>query len=59
MAEKLFGAKSELVVLGVEPKDYTTWNIGLSDEVRAAFPDFLALARKEIAAWLERYGERA
>ena len=59
MAEKLFGAKSELVVLGVEPKDYTTWNIGLSDEVRAVFPDFLALARKEIGAWLERYGEQA
>ena len=56
MAEKLFGTKSELLVLGVEPKDYVTWNIGLSDDVRAAFPEFLALARKEIGEWLKRYG---
>lgn len=34
MAEKLFGTKSELLVLGVEPKDYVTWNIGLSDDVQ-------------------------
>ena len=38
MAEKLFGTKSELLVLGVEPKDYVTWNIGLSDDVQAVFP---------------------
>ena len=56
MAEKLFGTKSELLVLGVEPKDYVTWNIGLSDDVRAVFPEFLALARKEIGEWLKRYG---
>ena len=56
MAEKLFGTKSELLVLGVEPKDYVTWNIGLSDDVQAVFPEFLALARKEIGEWLKRYG---
>lgn len=56
MAEKLFGAKSELLVLGVEPKDYVTWNIGLSEDVQAVFPEFLALARKEIGEWLKRYG---
>ena len=56
MAEKLFGTKSELLVLGVEPKDYLTWNIGLSDDVQAVFPEFLALARKEIGEWLKRYG---
>jgi len=43
-------------VLGVEPKDYVTWNIGLSDDVQAVFPEFLALARKEIGEWLKRYG---
>ena len=56
MAEKLFGTKSELLVLGVEPKDYVTWNIGLSDDVQTVFPEFLALARKEIGEWLKRYG---
>ena len=56
MAEKLFGTKSELLVLGMEPKDYVTWNIGLSDDVQAVFPEFLALARKEIGEWLKRYG---
>lgn len=56
MAEALFGVKAELLVLGVEPKDYVTWNIGLSDEVSAAFPDFLALAKQEIETWLARHG---
>ena len=56
MAEALFGTKAELLVLGVEPKDYVTWNIGLSDEVSAVFPDFLALAKKEIQTWLADHG---
>lgn len=43
-------------MLGVEPKDYVTWNIGLSDEVSAVFPDFLALAKKEIQTWLADHG---
>lgn len=59
MAERLFRSKAELVVLGVEPKDYVTWNIGLSETVEAVFPDFLALARREIAAWLKSHGDEA
>lgn len=59
MAEQLFRHKSELVVLGVEPQDYTSWNIGLSETVQAVFPDFLALARKEIRTWLEQHGGEA
>ena len=51
-----FKGYSHLLVLGVEPKNYVTWNIGLSDDVRAVFPEFLALARKEIGEWLKRYG---
>ena len=59
MAEQLFGTKSELLVLGVEPKDYLTWNIGLSPDVQAVYPDFIALAKREIGNWLAEHGESA
>ena len=54
MAELLFKQKTTLTVLGVEPADYTTWNIGLSPAVQAVFPAFLAQARQEIRAWIAK-----
>ncbi|MDD6180653.1 MAG: HyaD/HybD family hydrogenase maturation endopeptidase [Desulfovibrionaceae bacterium] len=50
MAELLHRKKPSLLVIGMEPFDYTTWNIGLSDATQAKFEDFLAVARREIAA---------
>lgn len=52
MAQLLFRQKTTLHVLGVEPQDYTTWNIGLSPAVQAVFPTYLEQARKEIRDWL-------
>lgn len=48
MAELLCGRKPSMRVLGMEPFDYTSWNIGLSEQLQAVYPDFLTLARKEI-----------
>lgn len=50
MAELLHGKRPQLRVLGMEPADYTTWNIGLSSRVQERFEDFLAVAREEILA---------
>ncbi len=49
MAELLLGKRPNLQVLGMEPADYTTWNVGLSPKVQAKFDDYLNVARKEIA----------
>lgn len=48
MAELYFGHSLRLTVLGVEPADFTTWNIGLSDAVSSVFETYLDLARTEI-----------
>jgi hydrogenase maturation protease len=50
MAHLLHGKRPQLHVLGMEPEDFTTWNIGLSPAVRARFEEYLAAARKEIRA---------
>ncbi len=49
MAELLHGQRPHIKVLGMEPYDYTTWNIGLSAQVQEKFEDYLKLARQEIA----------
>ncbi len=49
MAELLHGKRPNLQVIGMEPADYLTWNVGLSPKVQAKFDDFLNVARKEIA----------
>lgn len=48
MAELLHGKKPVLHVLGMEPHDYTSWNIGLSPIVQSRFDDFLTVARDRI-----------
>ncbi len=52
MAERLFGSRPVLRVLGMEPQDITTWNIGLSPVAAACFPRYLNLARNEIGRWI-------
>lgn len=48
MAEMLGGKKPSMKVLGMEPFDYTSWNIGLSEIASEKYPSFLQLARQEI-----------
>ncbi|MDD2967261.1 MAG: HyaD/HybD family hydrogenase maturation endopeptidase [Desulfovibrionaceae bacterium] len=48
MAALLHKKKPELIVIGMEPHDYTSWNIGLSEVVQPQFDAFLAAAREEI-----------
>ncbi len=51
MAELLHGKRPDIQIIGMEPYDYTTWNIGLSPQVQEKFDDFLSVARKEISAF--------
>jgi hydrogenase maturation protease len=48
MAEMLHKKRPRLLVLGMEPEDFTSWNIGLSPAVQERFEDFLTAARQEI-----------
>ena len=50
MAELLHGQKPVLSVVGVEPADFTSWNIGLSPVVQSRFEDYLTVVRQRIAA---------
>lgn len=50
MAQMLYGRRPTLRVLGMEPADYTSWNIGLSPATQASFDAFLEAARREITA---------
>ncbi len=49
MAEILHGKRPHIQILGMEPDDYLTWNVGLSPKVQAKFDDYLNVARQEIA----------
>ncbi|NEP77016.1 MAG: hydrogenase maturation protease [Okeania sp. SIO3B3] len=50
----MIGAKPELTVLGMEPKDFTTWTMEMTPTVQSAFPKYLEVVRKEIRAILDR-----
>lgn len=52
MAE-LLGPRPRMRVLGMEPADITTWNIGLTEKVMEKYPKFLEAARREIRTMLE------
>ncbi len=47
MAE-MTGAKPEAVIIGVQPKDASSWSLELSDEVKAVVPKVKDLVIKEI-----------
>ncbi|MDR2696786.1 MAG: HyaD/HybD family hydrogenase maturation endopeptidase [Deltaproteobacteria bacterium] len=53
MAEMLHKKRPQLLVLGMEPEDFTSWRIGLSRAVQDRFEDFLTAARREIRALAE------
>ena len=53
MCELKSGKRPYMTVIGMEPFDIESWNIGLSDICQKKFPSFLTLARKEIAAILQ------
>ena len=53
MAEMLHKKRPRLLVLGMEPEDFTNWKIGLSCAVQECFEDFLTAARREIRALAE------
>jgi hydrogenase maturation protease len=44
----LIGKRPKMRVLGMEPLDFTSWNMGLSPTLQAAFPAFVEAARREI-----------
>lgn len=47
MAE-MTGAKPEAVVIGVQPKDVSSWSLELSDEVRAVVPRLKDMVIREL-----------
>jgi hydrogenase maturation protease len=47
MAE-LTGSKPETVIIGVQPKDVSSWSLELSDEVRAVLPKVRQLLAEEL-----------
>jgi hydrogenase maturation protease len=47
MAE-LTGSKPETVIIGVQPKDVSSWSLELSDEVRAVMPKVKQLIMEEL-----------
>ena len=53
MAEMLYKKRPNLLVLGMEPEDFTSWNIGLSHAAQERFEDFVAAARREIRVLAE------
>lgn len=57
MAEMYFGHKMDLTILGMEPENFTTWNIGLSETVAANFEAYLTIARREIRALAAKLAE--
>jgi len=55
MAELLHKFKPTLRIIGMEPQDYTSWNIGLSDIIQGKFEDYLKVARTQIELILEGF----
>lgn len=53
MAELYFKRRIHMQVIGMEPENYTNWNIGLSEKCESAFPEFLKLAQDEINTLLQ------
>lgn len=44
----LTGKRPVLRIVGIQPKDMTTWSMDMTDQLRAIFPKFKDLARQEI-----------
>ncbi|KAF1077684.1 NiFeSe hydrogenase maturation protease [Halodesulfovibrio sp. MK-HDV] len=48
MCEMRCGSRPKMEIIGMQPYDITTWNIGLSDACKPKFDNFVAHARKRI-----------
>ncbi|EMG38742.1 hydrogenase maturation protease [Desulfocurvibacter africanus PCS] len=44
----LTGKRPLLRIVGIQPKDMTTWSMDMTDQLKAIFPKFKDLARQEI-----------
>lgn len=53
MCELKCGSRPRMEIIGMEPENITTWNIGLSAVCQSHFEEFLSLARKEITRIVE------
>lgn len=49
------GKRPEMRVLGMEPKNYTEWDLDMTDTIKAVFPDYLDTARAEIKKFIEEF----
>jgi hydrogenase maturation protease len=47
MAE-LTGAKPKTIIIGIQPKDISSWSLELSDEVKAVIPRVKDLVLEEL-----------
>ncbi|CAM2059907.1 hydrogenase maturation protease [Desulfovibrionales bacterium] len=52
----LIGKRPKMRVLGIQPENFTTWNIGLTPTLQKAFPKFVEAARQEVLATLAEHG---
>lgn len=58
MAE-MIGKRPKMRVLGMEPEDFTTWQMHLTPTIAAVLPKYMEVARQDIRAFLENREEAA
>lgn len=51
----LIGKRPKMRILGIEPHDFTSWNMELSEVLKEAFPRFVEAAREDIKGILREY----
>jgi hydrogenase maturation protease len=53
MCELRCGTRPKMEIIGMQPHDITTWNIGLSEACQAKFDSYVAHVRKRIKEIIE------
>ena len=48
----LVGKRPKMRIVGMEPKDFTSWGESVTPEIAAYFPDYLSVIRQEIKRFL-------
>lgn len=51
------GKRPVMRVIGMEPENYTEWNMEMTDTIKAVFPKFLETARGEIKKFIAEFGK--
>lgn len=51
------GKRPVMRVIGMEPENYTEWNMEMTDTIKAVFPKFLETARGEIKKFIAEFGQ--